>query len=192
MRKPFGQRFREFFQFVPALPVVTEESALYDIADQHPHLFDFLSKRYGVTLTSLEHRITLKELCRTHALAPPQIVFMEVQMASRTAGVRHLSAREAKQLLDEFPKVQVVDAREEWERKICKLENSEFFTDELLTRLDPTIPVLLYCHFGVRSFNAAALLKDSGFEEVYVLQGGIEAWSIDVDPAMPRYEAAYC
>lgn len=192
MRKTFGQRFKEFFQFAPALPVVTEESALHDIADQHPHLFDFLRTRYGVSLTTLEHRLSLRELCRRHSLPPPQIVFMEVQMAMRTAGVRHVSAREAKRLLDDVPGVQVVDAREEWERKICQLAGSEFFTEQLLPRLDKTKPVLLYCHFGVRSFNAAALLKDSGFEDVYVLQGGIEAWSLEVDPAIPRYEAAYC
>jgi len=191
-KKSFGQRFRAFFQFAPALPVVTEDSALFDIADLHPHLYDFLRDRYGVALTSLDHRQSLKDFCRRHSLPPPQIVFMEVQMAARTAGVRHLSAREAKELLDTDPEVQIVDTREEWERKICQLENSEFFTDELMTRLDRTKPVLLYCHFGVRSFNAAALLKDSGFDEVYVLQGGIEAWSTEVDPNIPRYEAAYC
>jgi rhodanese-related sulfurtransferase len=40
--------------------------------------------------------------------------------------------------------------------------------------------------------DAALFLADRGFRNVSVVQGGIEAWSVDVDPTIPRYEAAYC
>ncbi|NTU66212.1 MAG: rhodanese-like domain-containing protein, partial [Chloroflexi bacterium] len=46
---------------------------------------------------------------------------------------------------------------------------------------------VLYCHTGSRSWQAAYLLERMGFQQVYNLSGGIEAWSIHVDPNMPRY-----
>jgi len=192
MKKSFTQRFREYFNFAPALPVVTESSTLESIATAYPHLFEFLKQRYGIASTQVDRKLTLGAFCDEHALPPAQIVFMEMQMTERTAGVRHLSAREAKQLLEERPETILVDAREEWEIKICKMERSRLFTEELVGSLDRKLPVLVYCHFGVRSFNAATLLKDAGFEQVHVLQGGIEAWSLEIDPSIPRYEAAYC
>ena len=192
MRKTFAQRFKDFFHFEPALPVVTEDSPLADIVQQLPNLFEFLRYRYQVNLNASDQRRTLKDICREFTLPPPQIVFMEAQMEIRTAGVRHLTAKEAKHLLDDKLDAVLVDAREGWEIKICQIENSRPFTDELMKEVSKKTPVLIYCHFGVRSLNAAAIMKDAGFEEIYVLQGGIEAWSVEIDPNLPRYEAGYC
>lgn len=47
--------------------------------------------------------------------------------------------------------------------------------------------VVVYCHHGVRSANVQAFLKSHGFENVRNLTGGIDAWSLRVDPATPRY-----
>uniref|UniRef100_UPI00359FA028 rhodanese-like domain-containing protein n=1 Tax=Neisseria dentiae TaxID=194197 RepID=UPI00359FA028 len=48
-------------------------------------------------------------------------------------------------------------------------------------------PIVVYCHHGVRSLHTAMYLADAGFDELYNLQGGIDAWSLQVDPAVPRY-----
>lgn len=47
--------------------------------------------------------------------------------------------------------------------------------------------VVVYCHHGVRSANVQAFLKNHGFENVRNLTGGIDAWSLRVDPTTPRY-----
>jgi monothiol glutaredoxin len=47
--------------------------------------------------------------------------------------------------------------------------------------------VALHCHHGVRSRAAAEQLLHEGFTNVYNLEGGIEAWSREVDPSVPRY-----
>ena len=49
-------------------------------------------------------------------------------------------------------------------------------------------PVIVHCHHGPRSTRACELLRAAGFEEVANLTGGIEAWSVTVDPDVPRYE----
>ena len=56
-----------------------------------------------------------------------------------------------------------------------------------LAELDPAQPVVCICHHGARSAQVVAFLERSGFESVYNLAGGIDAWSVDVDPSVARY-----
>ncbi len=56
-----------------------------------------------------------------------------------------------------------------------------------LSELDPLQPVVCICHHGARSAQVVAFLERSGFESVYNLAGGIDAWSQDVDPSVARY-----
>ncbi len=86
--------------------------------------------------------------------------------------------------------VQLVDVREEWEFAIGSIPGALLMplgrlTDEL-AGLDPARPVIAYCHHGIRSRTALRLLRDAGFRAQH-LAGGIEAWSVQVDPAVARY-----
>lgn len=56
-----------------------------------------------------------------------------------------------------------------------------------IEELDPAKPLVIMCHSGVRSRRVAQYLLASGFEEVYNLAGGIDAWSQEVDTGVPRY-----
>lgn len=56
-----------------------------------------------------------------------------------------------------------------------------------LNELDPTRPVACLCHHGGRSMRVAQFLEYQGFAHVANINGGINAWSIQVDPAVPRY-----
>lgn len=56
-----------------------------------------------------------------------------------------------------------------------------------LAELDPAQPILCICHHGMRSAQVVAFLERQGFQTVYNLAGGIDAWSQQVDPSVPRY-----
>jgi monothiol glutaredoxin len=56
-----------------------------------------------------------------------------------------------------------------------------------LDELDRDRTVVCYCHHGMRSQRAAEHLLKMGFRDVYNVQGGIDAWSLHVDPSVPRY-----
>jgi rhodanese-related sulfurtransferase len=56
-----------------------------------------------------------------------------------------------------------------------------------LDELDRDRPIVVMCHAGVRSRHVAAFLIANGFEHVFNLDGGVDAWSTDVDPKIPRY-----
>jgi rhodanese-related sulfurtransferase len=53
--------------------------------------------------------------------------------------------------------------------------------------LDPDERLIVVCHHGARSMNVAAWLRNQGFEQAQSLRGGIDAWSVEVDPAVARY-----
>ena len=87
----------------------------------------------------------------------------------------------------------LVDVRQPWEHAIAALPNSILlplddlpcWTDEIQPKADALLVV--YCHHGVRSLSGAAILERIGFENVVSLAGGIDAWSLHVDPTVPRY-----
>lgn len=56
-----------------------------------------------------------------------------------------------------------------------------------LAELNPEAPIAVLCHHGVRSDRAARFLEYNGFADVSHLEGGIDAWSLQLDPALPRY-----
>lgn len=87
----------------------------------------------------------------------------------------------------------LLDVRRPDEHETARIEGSVLIPlDELSSRTDEIEPVpgaaiVAYCHHGMRSLSAAALLEGAGFEDVASLRGGIDAWSREIDPAVPRY-----
>jgi adenylyltransferase/sulfurtransferase len=81
--------------------------------------------------------------------------------------------------------------RETFEDEIATIEGRTLIPlSELTSRLDE-VPrdgeIIIHCHSGVRSAHAAQLLQKAGFDRVYNLAGGIDAWSREIDPDVPRY-----
>jgi len=85
----------------------------------------------------------------------------------------------------------LLDVREPFEFEIARLPNARLIPlGELparLNELDSRVEIVTYCHHGIRSRRAMELLKGAGFAKVRNLRGGIDAWSVDVDPSVPRY-----
>lgn len=85
----------------------------------------------------------------------------------------------------------LVDVRESWEFRYCHIEGSILLPlgqlSTRLTELEPDGEFVMICHLGVRSYRAGLILDQAGFSNVYNLQGGVEAWARDVDPAMRKY-----
>jgi rhodanese-related sulfurtransferase len=104
--------------------------------------------------------------------------------------ITQLSAPDLKAMIDSGASLELVDVRMQWERDAACIEGSRLldqaYHDELLQR-DRETPLVFQCHHGVRSQQAAAYFQQHGFQNLYNLQGGIDAWSMLVDPSVPRY-----
>lgn len=104
-----------------------------------------------------------------------------------------ISPRELARELENGRAIRLLDVRHPWEAKIGQLANSVLIPlQDLAVRaseIDPNAESLLvvYCHHGVRSQTAAEYLRRLGHADVRSLAGGIDAWSREVDPTVPRY-----
>lgn len=85
----------------------------------------------------------------------------------------------------------LLDVREPAEWRIARLPGARLVPlSELaaaVSELDPSAETVVYCHHGTRSAYAAAHLRSLGFSRVRNLLGGIDRWSVEVDPSTPRY-----
>ncbi len=85
----------------------------------------------------------------------------------------------------------LLDIRTREEFDAVRIEGAEHFTQELLQTIMGTWPkddlLVLIDHQGARSLDAAAYFAGHGFTNVRGLRGGIDAWSLEVDPRLPRY-----
>lgn len=104
-----------------------------------------------------------------------------------------ISPRALAQLIENGRAVRLVDVRQPWEHQTARLEDSLLIPLGELDRraaevpADPAVPVVVYCHHGIRSLSAVGYLHRLGLLHARSLAGGIDAWSCEVDPSIPRY-----
>jgi molybdopterin/thiamine biosynthesis adenylyltransferase/rhodanese-related sulfurtransferase/molybdopterin converting factor small subunit len=102
-----------------------------------------------------------------------------------------ISTPELKSWLDEGRPVTLLDVRNPQEFEINRLEGAKLIPlpelQDRLGELDPADTIVTYCHHGPRSGRAVNFLRQMGFSRAINLAGGIESWSLMVDPSVPRY-----
>jgi rhodanese-related sulfurtransferase len=116
---------------------------------------------------------------------------VNAQAQNAPGNVGQIGPRELAKRLTQPDTPLLLDVREPGEWQFCHITGALHLPmDQLAKRwdeLDRDREMIVYCHHGVRSQLAAKFLSEQGFKRVRNLVGGIDAWSIDVDPNMPRY-----
>ncbi len=102
-----------------------------------------------------------------------------------------ISVKEVNERVARGDKLFLVDVREQWEYALCRIAEAKLIPlgtlpANLNTLLDAD-EVICYCHHGIRSLDAAVWLRQQGIESAKSMAGGIERWSVEVDPNVPRY-----
>ena len=106
---------------------------------------------------------------------------------------QQITPAELAQRLQAGEKFLLLDVRQPWEHQTTKIDGSVLIPLDQLPaqheaiQLEPGQKLVTYCHHGMRSFNAAAFLEQTGHGTTWSLAGGIAAWSRDVDPKVPTY-----
>jgi adenylyltransferase/sulfurtransferase len=107
--------------------------------------------------------------------------------------VRQINVRQLAGRLADGQPVYLLDVRQPQEHDVAKLPHSHLIPlDDLINRTTEIRPpddalLVVYCHHGIRSLSGAAILEQHGFPNVVSLAGGIDAWSVHIDPNVPRY-----
>ncbi len=107
--------------------------------------------------------------------------------------IEPLAPAELKSWLDDEARESpvIIDVREPWEHALVKVDGTLHMPMQAVPsrvgELDPEQPHVLMCHHGMRSYQVAQFLKNQGFDRVYNLTGGIDAWAAEVEPGLARY-----
>lgn len=102
-----------------------------------------------------------------------------------------ITPQEVKARLDRGERFLLVDCREADEHARCRIEGSRLVpmgdVPAHLGLFEAAADVVVYCHHGQRSLTVAAWLRQQGVERARSMAGGIERWSREIDPSVPRY-----
>ena len=104
--------------------------------------------------------------------------------------VPSISVQELKRKMDARENFSLIDVREPFEFDIAKIDGATLIPlGEIATRIDEleNEEIIVHCHSGARSAQAVDLMRKAGLTNVYNLEGGIDAWSEEIDPSVPRY-----
>ena len=162
------------------------------ILDVYPSSQRALFQRYhvgGCNSCGFGPSDTLEAVCMSHGLDVDEVVMFisasqEVERQLETTP--QVVAEQLKR-----GEVKLLDVRSPEEFEITKIPGSTLVDGVLAQEIIETWPkdtvVVTVCHHGLRSLDAAAYIKGHGFQNVKSMKGGIDAWSVQVDPTVARY-----
>lgn len=103
----------------------------------------------------------------------------------------YITGAELKGILERREDVVMVDVREPWEREIASIEGSVLLDEQniefVFEKAKQSKNVVVVCHHGLRAMNATMYMHEQGIPHARCLKGGTDAYSLEVDPTLPRY-----
>jgi rhodanese-related sulfurtransferase len=134
---------------------------------------------------------TLAGVCARNENLPVEDVMEEIVAADAAERAMQIEPRDLASKIAVGEQVNLLDIRTREEFETVKIDGAKFFSQDLMQEIMSKWPqqdlLVIYDHAGERALDAAAYFQGHGFENVKVLRGGIDAWSTEVDPKLPRY-----
>ena len=135
---------------------------------------------------------TLAQVCARNEDMPVDEAISHLLVSQENDVAMQITAIDLKVALDSPNPPRLLDVRSREEFDAVRLPGAELMTQPLLQDFfhtgDKAQPIVVYCHKGLRSLDAAAYLIGHGFQKVKSLAGGIDAWSTEVDATVRRYK----
>jgi rhodanese-related sulfurtransferase len=171
----------------------TADMTMAELLEAHPGAQRALFRNYhigGCASCGFRSDETLAEVCKRNGGLDPEEVLKQVRSASEQEERLMIAPQELKDLLSSNG-VDLLDIRTREEYEVAHLEGSQLLDQELMQEILASRPrerlLVIVDHQGSRSLDAAAYFAGHGFTNIKCLRGGIDAWSIHVDPTLPRY-----
>ena len=176
---------------------ISSQSTMEEILNLYPSAQRALFRKYhigGCSSCGFQPTDRLQQVCRSHNITDVESVIVFIRESHELDSKVLVTATEVAESLKAEVPLKLLDIRSDEEVEYTKLPGSislnQGLVQEILQTWDKETPLVLYCHQGVRSMDAAAYFIGHGFTNVHCLKGGIDAWSIEVDPNIPRYQLA--
>ena len=182
---------------MPTTPVpdlLAPNTTLQKVLELYPGAQRALFKRYhigGCSSCAFHPTETLEELCRRNNNLEVGEMIEHLKTSHEQDDQMQIAPREVGERMKRGESVKLLDirTREEWDGvHIAEATRmSQETMQEILGRWPREELLVIYDHQGARSPDAAAYFQGHGFKNVRCLRGGIDAWSQEVDAALPRY-----
>lgn len=176
------------------LPPLTQETTLGEVLRYYPGAQRSLFARYhigGCSSCAFSPTETLSQVCARNENIPVDEMIQHIQDSHSQDDQLQISPRELAELMKKEPKLQLLDARTREEHDAVKIPGAQFMDQTLVqhafSNWDKTTPIVLYDHTGSRALDAVAYYIGHGFTQARCLTGGIDAYSQQIDPKLPRY-----
>jgi len=165
-----------------------------ELLEQFPGAQRALFRKYhigGCSSCGFSPDETLAAVCARNDNLKVEEVVEHILTSGTADRAMQMEPRELADRIGRGEKVYLLDVRTREEHEAVKIDQAQLFTQELMPEILSKWPrknlLVVYDHQGTRSLDAAAYFQGQGFENVKSLRGGIDAWSAEVDPKLPRY-----
>jgi len=173
---------------------VTADSPMREVLAAWPGAQRTLFRQYhigGCSSCAFSPDETLGALCARNGGLDPAAVLAHLATSHEQDARLLISPAELKALRAADPAVRVVDIRSREEFEAVRLEGSELLSQDVMRSImgdgSNTRPLVLVDHQGKNVLDAAAYFLGHGLQNVRCLRGGLDAWAVEVDPALRRY-----
>ncbi|WP_139373278.1 rhodanese-like domain-containing protein [Prosthecobacter debontii] len=173
---------------------LTPDTTLAQVLKGYPGAQRALFGRYhigGCQSCAFSPTETLAQLCARNDNLPVSEVIQHIQDSHEGDVSLQISPADFASLRKETPDLKVLDARTREEHEAVHISGSLLMTQEVVqdafSNWDKNAPLVLYDHTGSRSLDAVAYFIGHGFTQAKCLTGGIDAYSREIDPSLPRY-----
>jgi rhodanese-related sulfurtransferase len=177
-----------------AVAQITPQSPMSEVLRAYPGAQRALFRRYhigGCSSCSFRPEETLAEVCQRNQQPDPEAVLDELRASHEQDERVFVGARELAAMRQENPALKLLDVRSRSEFDAVHIDGSVLLSQpvmqEIMSRWPRTEPIVIVDHQGRSALDAAAYFSGHGFDNVRCLRGGIDAWSQEVDTALPRY-----
>ena len=168
--------------------------SMRELLEQFPGAQRALFRRYhigGCSSCGFSPDETLAGVCARNENLDVDEVVEHILASDAADRAMQIEPRELSERLAAGETIHLLDIRTREEFDSVRLAGGHLFTQEfmqeILARWSRTERHVIYDHQGTRSMDAAAYFQGHGFEKIRSLRGGIDAWSAEVDPTLPRY-----
>lgn len=172
---------------------ITGKSKMEDVLAAYPAAKQILIDRYhlgGCSGCGYEPTDTLEKVLSGKGVTDMEEAIGHIKQSQAGVDKFQIAPKELQKLLEK-KSVKLIDIRTMEEHRLASIDGdvpaTQEMVDEIMEKWPRDTAFVLYCHMGQRSLQAATHLGGQGFTNVKSLRGGIDAWSAEIDPLLPRY-----
>jgi len=175
---------------------ISKHSTMQEILEVYPSAQRALFGRYhigGCNGCGYEPEDILEKVANSHNINDLDEVIAFIEQAEQADQHIQMSPGDVAAALQSNIPPRLIDVRTPQEWELARIQDATRNTEDLaqeMMRWPKDTLIVFYCHFGQRSLDAASYFAGHSFSNVRTMTGGIDAWSLEVDSSVPRYEVS--